>query len=136
MNNKTLIQRYFNEVWNDGKINVLDEIIAPDYINHSPGMPNPPPGPEGLKPIVLAIREAFPDLHYEILNLVVSDTQVAAHVLMQGTHQGDFFGIAPTGNKINVPQMQIERIADGKIVEHWRVTDDMSLMKQLGQLPT
>ena len=130
--NEKLIRRYFEEIWNQGRLEVLDEIISPKYVNHSPGIPNPPAGPDGLKPIVIAIREAFPDLHYEILNLVPARNQVAAHVLMQGTHLGDFFGIAPTGNKINVAQMQIERIDGNQIIEHWRVTDDMSLMKQLG----
>lgn len=132
--NKTIINRYFEEVWNKGKLDVLDEIMSTNYINHSPGMPNPPRGPEGLKPIVTAIREAFPDLHYVIKNIVVTDDQVAIHVIMNGTHKGDFFGIAPTGKTIEVNQMQIERIKDGMMSEHWRVTDDLSLLKQLGQL--
>ena len=105
--NKALITRYFEEVWNQGKLDVLNEIIAPDYINHSPGMPNPPRGPEGLKPIVSAIRHAFPDLNYVIKNMVVSDKQVAVHTMMHGTHRGDFFGLAPTGKTIQVTQMQI-----------------------------
>jgi steroid delta-isomerase-like uncharacterized protein len=132
--NTALIKRYFEEVWNNGKIEVLEEIIAPNYINHSPGMPNPPQGPEGLKPIVVAIRQAFPDLKYVIKNMVVSDEKIAVYTIMHGTHQGDFFGLAPTGKTIEVAQMQIERIENNKIVEHWRVTDDLSLMKQLGQI--
>lgn len=131
--NEILITRYFEEVWNQGKLDVLDEIISPDYINHNPGMPDPIPGPAGLKPIVKAIREAFPDLHYTIDNMVISDDQVAVHVVMHGTHAGDFFGIAPTNKKIYINQMQIERIKNNKIIEHWRVTDDMALLKQLGQ---
>lgn len=130
--NKQTIIRYFEEVWNHGKLEVLDELLSPGYINHSPGMPNPEPGPSGLKPIVSAIRIAFPDLKYTVKNMVVSQDQVAVHVLMTGTHTGNFFGIAPTGKKIEVSQMQIERIEHGKMVEHWRVTDDLSLMKQLG----
>ena len=133
--NKALIERYFEEVWNQGKLVVLDEIISVNYINHSPGMPNPPCGPEGLKPIVTAIRLAFPDLKYVIENVVVSDDQVAIHTTMYGTHLGDFFGLAPTGKTIKVAQMQIERIQNGRIVEHWRVTDDLSLLRQLGQIP-
>ncbi len=131
--NKTLITRYFEEVWNQGNIEVLDKIIAPNYINHSPGMPNPPPGPEGLKPIVIAIRQAFPNLKYVIENMVVSDEQVAVHTVMHGTHEGDFFGIAPTHKVIKVAQMQIERIHQNQIIEHWRITDDITLLRQLGQ---
>ncbi len=132
--NEVLIKRYFEEVWNQGKLDVLDELLSPNYINHSPGMPNPPAGPEGLKPIVSAIREAFPDLNYEIQNIVIAEDQVAVHTIMRGTHKGDFFGLAPTGKTVEISQMQIERIQDGKIIEHWRVTDELSMMRQLGQI--
>jgi steroid delta-isomerase-like uncharacterized protein len=132
--NKALVTRYFEEVWNQGKLEVLDEIIDADYVNHSPGIPNPPRGPAGLKPIVYAMRQAFPDLKYVVENLVISEEQVAAHVTMHGTHLGDFFGLAPTGKTIKVAQMQIEQIKNGKIIAHWRVTDDLTLMRQLGQI--
>lgn len=129
-----LIIRYFEEAWNQGKLEVLDEIISANYLNHSPGMPNLVPGPAGLKPIIAGIRKAFPDLKYVIKNMVVTDSQVAVHTVMHGTHTGDFFGLAPTGKVIQVNQMQIERIAHNQIVEHWRVTDELGLMRQLGQL--
>ena len=132
--NTHLIKRYFDEVWNNGKLEVLDDIISPDYINHNPGMPSPIPGPDGLKPIVAGVRKAFPDLKYVIENMVVSDYQVAIQTTMHGTHSGDFFGIAPTHKVIRVTQMQIERIVSSKIVEHWRVTDELMLLKQLGQI--
>lgn len=132
--NERLIVRYFEEVWNQGDLDVLDEIIAPDYINHSPGAPNPLPGPNGLKPIVESIRKAFSDLKYVIENMVISDDQVAVHTTMYGTHTGDFFGLAPTNKKINVHQMQIERISNNQIIEHWRVTDDLTMLRQLGQI--
>lgn len=130
--NKALVTRYFEQAWNEGRLEVLDDIISSDYINHSPGFENPKPGPEGLKPIVSAIRQGFPDLKYIIKKLVVAEDHVAAHVVMTGTHTGEFFGIPATGKQIEVPQMQIERIVNGKIREHWRVTDDFSMIKQLG----
>lgn len=133
-NNVKLIKRYFEEVWNHGQLDVLDEIMSPDYINNNPGMPNPVPGPAGLKPIVAAIRNAFPDLKYVIENMVVSDDQVAVQTTLHGTHTGDFFGITPTHKVIKVSQMQIERIASHQIIEHWRVTDELTLLKQLGQI--
>ena len=134
LQNKVLINRYFEEVWNRGELEVLDEIIAPNYINHSPGLPNPVPGPEGLKPIISGLRKAFPDLHFSIENIVVTENQVAIHCTMHGTHQGDLFGLPATGKKVKVNQMQIERIENGKIVEHWRQSDDLGLLKQLGQI--
>lgn len=132
--NKALIKRYFEEVWNQGKLEVLDEIIDVNYINHSPGMPNPKPGPEGLKPIIAGMRKAFPDLKFEIKNMVVTDEQVAIHCVMHGTHKGDLFGMPPTGKIVKVNQMQIERIINNKIVEHWRQSDDLDMLRQLGEI--
>lgn len=133
--NKRIITRYFDEVWNQGRLEVLDELIAPNYINHSPGAPNPKPGPEGLKPIVEALRKGMPDVKYTIQDMVITPDKVAVRVVMTGTHTGDFFGIAPTGKHVTVNQFQIERIENGKIVEHWRQTDDLGMMRQLGLLP-
>lgn len=132
--NEKIIRRYFNEAWNEGKLDVLDEIIDPNYINHSPGIPNPIPGPNGLKPIIAAIRNGFPDLYFQIDDIVNSENKVAIRCTMQGTHLGELFGISPTGKKVKINQMQIEYIKDGKIVEHWRQSDDMGMMKQLGQI--
>ncbi len=130
--NARLIERYFEEVWNQGKVDALDELLTSDYLNHSPGLPDPQPGPEGLKPIVLMMREGIPDLHYNIEDLVLAEDRVAAFVHMTGTHTGRFFGIAPSGKAIDVRQMQIEWIRDGRICQHWRITEDLKLMRQLG----
>jgi predicted ester cyclase len=89
-------------------VDILDEIIAPSYVNHNPGTPGRPPGPQGLKPIALAIRQAFPDLNYTIENIAATENQVAAHTIMNGTHDGDFFGIAATGKTIKIAQTQIK----------------------------
>lgn len=127
---KRIIQRYYGEVWNQGKLDVLDELLDKQYINHTPSVPNPPPGPGGLKPIVAAIRKAFPDLHYEIKDIIIS--MAVARVIMTGTQQDSLFDLPPTGRKIFVNQVNIEKIRNGKVVEHWRVTDELSMMKQLG----
>ena len=131
--NRRLIERYFNEVWNEGRLEVLDEILADDYVNHTPSGPPPPPGPEGLKPIVAAIRSAFPDLEYTIEDMVVTDDKVAVRTTMRGTQTGELFGMPASGKPIEVGQMNIEWIRDGRIAEHWRRTDDVSMMQQLGQ---
>ncbi|WP_426339122.1 ester cyclase [Pseudoduganella sp. S-14] len=130
--NARLIERYFEEVWNQGKVDVLDELLTSDYRNHSPGLPDPQPGPAGLKPIVLMMRSGIPDLHYAIEDLVVTADRVAAYVRMTGTHTGSLFGIEPTGKSIDVRQMQIEWIRDGRICQHWRITEDLKMMRQLG----
>jgi steroid delta-isomerase-like uncharacterized protein len=130
--NRIIIERYYNEAWNAGKLEVLDEIIDPNYVNHNPGIPNIARGPAGLKPIISALRIGFPDLGFEINDMVITEDKVAVRCTMHGTHLGDLFGMPPTGKKVSVNQMQIEYIKDGKIVEHWRQSDDMGMMKQLG----
>ncbi|MET3877869.1 ester cyclase [Chitinophaga sp. OAE865] len=130
--NKQLVERYFNEVWNNGQVDVLDELLRPDYINHTPSVPNPPKGPDGLKPIVKAIRKAFPDLHYTIKDVIATNNRIVARVVMTGTQTDSLFGIPPSGKRVNVNQINIEEIVDGKIAEHWRVTDELTMMKQLG----
>jgi steroid delta-isomerase-like uncharacterized protein len=130
--NEALGRRYFEEAWNRGDLDVLEQVLAPSYINHTPSTPNPPAGPEGLKPIIRALRAAFPDLHYEIKDVLATKDAVVMRVLMTGTHRGDLFGVPATGRKVSVNQINIEHIANGKIVEHWRVTDELTLMRQLG----
>ena len=130
--NRALINTYFDQVWNRGRVNLLDSLLSPDYINHTPSVPDPPKGPAGLKPIVLAIRKAFPDLHYQIRDIIVTQDKVVARVIMTGTQKDTLFGIPPTGKPIKVNQVNIERIEDGKVAEHWRVTDELTMMKQLG----
>ena len=130
--NRKLIETYFYEVWNNGDFSKLGEIIDSAYINHNPSTPDPLPGPEGLKPIITAMRHGMPDLHYTIKDAVVTSDKVVARVLVKGTHLGILFGIPPTGKRIEVEQINIERIKSGKIVEHWRVTDELKMMQQLG----
>jgi len=129
--NAALIQRYF-EVWNSGRLDELDRLLAPEYLNHTPSTPNPPRGPSGLKPIITSFRVAFPDLRFTIEDIITTDEYAVARVVMRGTHRGDLFGIAATGRSIEVNQINIERIERERIVEHWRVTDELALMRQLG----
>jgi putative oxidoreductase len=99
---RTLARRYFDDVWNQGKVDVLDELLAPEYVNHTPSAGNPPPGPNGLKPIVLALRRAFPDLHFAIEDVIETSDAVVIRTRMTGTHRGDLFGIAPTHRTVDV----------------------------------
>ena len=130
-----VVARYFDEVWSQGRLEVLDEILAPDYVNHTPSTPNPPPGPGGLKPIVAAFRVAFPTLRFTILEVVAEGERVAVRVRMEGTQDGPLFDIPATHRHVSVDQINIERFRDGRIVEHWRVTDELGVMRQLGVVP-
>lgn len=125
-----VIERYFRELWGEGRLDLVEELLHPDYVNHSPS-PGLPVGREGLRIVVPAMRAAFPDLSYAIEELVVGPGVVATRTTMRGTHRGDFFGLAPTGRAFAVAQMTIERFAEGRIVAHHRVTDEAGLLRQL-----
>ncbi|TFW17156.1 ester cyclase [Massilia arenosa] len=132
--NRRTILRYFDEVWNAGRVDVLDELLTADYLNHSASFPNPRPGPDDLKPIVRAMRAGIPDLHYEVLDIVEAEDRLAIYTRVTGTHAGELFGMAPTGRRIDVKQMQIEWMREGRICQHWRLTDELALLRQLGQV--
>lgn len=130
--NQQLIETYFYRVWNQGELDLLDTIIDSGYINHSPGGPViPPPGPEGLKPIVAAMRQGFPDLRYSIEDLVITENRIVARVRMTGTLLGELWGMKPNGRKIEVDQINIEYVSNGRITEHWRLTDERKMIQQL-----
>jgi predicted ester cyclase len=133
--NRAVVVRYFEEIWNQGRLGVCDELVAPDYVNHSASLPDLPPGPRGLKPIVAAMRRAFPDLQYTIEDMVLGAEKAAVRTTLRGRHTGDFFGVAPTGRYVEVQQLQIEHLREGQIVAHWRLTDELGLQRQLGLLP-
>jgi steroid delta-isomerase-like uncharacterized protein len=130
-----VIRRYYEELFNQGRIDLVEELLHPEYINHSPGFPGLPLGRAGVKVVVVTLRDAFPDLRYTIEDLVVGDDTVAARVRLRGTHRGEFAGIAPTGRSVEVQQMTFERFRDGRIVAHHRLTDELSWMRQIGALP-
>src|SRR5688572_19396759 len=112
--NQTLIEAYFYEVWNKGNFEKLEQIIDPSYINHNPSTPNPLPGPEGLKPIVLAMRQAIPDLTYTIEETIITEDRIVARVLVRGTHRDTLFGIPGTGRKFEIHQINVEYVKNGK----------------------
>jgi predicted ester cyclase len=129
--NRKLIETYFDEVWSKGRVELLDELVTSDYINHTPSSPNPIPGPAGLKPIILEMRKGFPDLHYDIQDLIITADRIVARTIVRGTHIGQLWGMQPTRKKFEISQINIEYIKNGKISEHWGVTDEHALLNQL-----
>jgi len=130
MSKTTVIHRYFGELFNQGRLELIEELLHPRYVNHSPS-PGLPSGREGLYIVVPALRSAFPDLCYTIEDLVVGNDAVATRTSLRGTHRGDFFGLAATGRRFDVQQMTIERFEGDRIIAHHRVTDEASLVRQL-----
>ncbi len=106
---RAVFRRYLR-AFNDGDLDAFDDLVAPHYVNHDPAIPDPPPGPAGLKPIVRLLRDNAPDLRFEEVHLLVEGDLLAAHLLVHGV------GPEP------VRQIQVERFEGGRIVEHWRAT--------------
>ena len=104
-----VIMRRFWSVWEEGDIDRLDGLLAPDYVNHTLASPDLPPGPEGVKEIVSMFRSGMPDLRVNIEDMIAEGDRVATRYALEGTH-------------------------GGKIVEHWRVTDELDMMRQLGAI--
>lgn len=129
--NREIVRLYFEEVWNKGNVALLDSLLSEDYVNHTPSIQGMPKGPSGLKPIVLKTRKNFKDLHYEIKDMIVTENKVVARVIMTGIQTDTVMGIPPTGKRIEVNQINIEEIKNGKIINHWRITDQMKMMQQL-----
>jgi predicted ester cyclase len=132
--NKAVVRRLMDEDISGGDLAVAEEIIHPDFFDHT----NPPGlqrGVEGHKGIVTLFRAAFPDLRFAIDDLVAEGDRVVARTTMSGTHRGEFFGIPPTGRFVTMGGVHVVRIADGKVAEHWGTNDDLSLMRQLGVIP-
>jgi predicted ester cyclase len=133
--NKTTNRRFYEEVINQKHLAVVDEVAGANYVSHSfpPGLP---PGREGLKAFVSAFHAAFPDGHLSIDHMIAEGETVATRLTFRGTHTGDFMGIPPTGKQVAVLALDMARYADGKLVEHWGGPDQMSLMQQLGVIPS
>ena len=131
---KATMRRYFG-VFEQGNIELLDELLAPDYINHSPATPDLPTGPEGVKAVVSMFRSAMPDLRVIIEDMIAEGEKVATYYTLEGTHEGELFGVPPTGQRLSNKSITVERVSGGKIREHWRVSDELGLMQQLGVIP-
>jgi predicted ester cyclase len=131
-----LIRRFYNDVLGKGELNLVDELTTEDVVDHEEGFPGQPPGREGIKFFVNTMRSAFPDISISSIGpMLVEGELEAARVVVTATHKGEFLGVAPTDKAVEVEGIDIIRVEDGKVAEHWGVTDAMGLMQQLGALP-
>ena len=128
------IMRQFWDVWEQGNIDLLDDLLAPEYVNHTLATPDLPSGPEGVKEVVRMFHSGVPDLRVVIEDMIAEGDRVATRYALESTHGGDLFGVAPTGRHLTIKSMTVERLSGGKIVEHWRVIDELDMMRQLGAI--
>lgn len=138
--NKAVVRRAY-EGFNDGNIDILDEVFAPDYVAHFPGT-EPVEGRDAAKQLVGAFMAAFPDLVFTIEDQIAEGDRVATRWSARGTHKGEFKGFPPkthgiqaTGNHVHFSATDIYRIVDGQVAEEWNTLEQLDVMQQIGAFP-
>jgi predicted ester cyclase len=127
--NKAIVRRFMADVWQAGKLDVADELVHPAYV-----VPGVGQGPEAVKRNLATWRAAFPDLEWEIEDMLAEGDRVAVRFMLHGTHLGEFHGIAPTGRRVTMQEMAVWRIVDGKLHTGWFQADALGLRVQLGAI--
>jgi steroid delta-isomerase-like uncharacterized protein len=130
-----LIQRFYDEMLGNGNLDKLDELVTDDVVDHEQGMPGQPEGKEGVAFFVNTMRGAFSDIKATVGQSVENGDLASAQVTVTGKHTGEFMGVPATDKSFEIEAIDIIRIEDGKCAEHWGVTDNMSLMQQIGAVP-
>jgi steroid delta-isomerase-like uncharacterized protein len=133
--NGILIRRWFNEVWNNGRMEAIDEMASVDVVGHGQAQHATDIGLKEFKPFVRSLRSAFPDMQITIDYVIEQGDKVVARWTSTMTHKGEFLGFAPTGKKATITGTTIQRIAGGKIVEGWDNWDQLGLLVQIGAVP-
>ena len=133
--NKAIVDRYREEVFNEKTLAATEKYVSPSYVRHDPGAPAEVRGPDGVKQLATMFFAAFPDIHFTAEDIIAEGDLVVQRLTSHGTHQGAFMGIPPTGKSLTVTAIEIFRIAGGKIVEQWVEADYLGLMQQLGVIP-
>lgn len=132
--NKEIVRR-LEAIW-DGDLEIVDELVAADFLNHNPLVPDAPPGPAGFKQNVSALRTAFPDIEFATEDVVAEGDKVVFRAVGHGTHEGELMGVEPTGREIELTGIVIFRIDEGQVVERWAQFDTIGMLRQLGAFPS
>jgi steroid delta-isomerase-like uncharacterized protein len=131
---KAVVRRNTEEVQGGGNFEVFEELFADEFIDHTP-QPNCTPDKAGARGLYRTLRTAFPDFHANIHWQAADGELVTTFKTYHGTHRGDFLGLGPTGRSIHFETVDVMRVHDGKITEHWGVANLFSLLQQLGAWP-
>ena len=132
--NKQLVQKWYEEISSQGRLDLVGEVFASDYVNHEPGM-NWPRGTEAPKMVVNMYRTAFPNLKFTVVEQLADGDKVVTRWTATATHQGPLMNLPPSGKSAKITGTSIERIANGKIAETWINFDLLGLISQLGFMP-
>jgi steroid delta-isomerase-like uncharacterized protein len=132
--NKAVIRRLIEEVYNRGNLDVVDELMAPDVFDHA-AVPEHQHGIDGFKHVIEWVRDLSYDIHYDIDDIIAEADKVAVRMTVSGTDTGTLRGNPPTGKRFSVDYVHWFRVEDGKVAELWAVRDDLSRLQQLGLVP-
>ena len=132
--NKILIQRFVEEAFNRGNLDVADEVYASGFVSHEPAGPVER-SPEYVKGFVRAYRDAFPDGRTTVEAVISESDRVAYRWSFRGTHEGELMGLPPTGERVTITGITVDRVSGGKIEEEWNIFDQLGLLRQLGVAP-
>jgi steroid delta-isomerase-like uncharacterized protein len=128
-------ERFFTDVLGTGDWSGAGELMTPGVVMHHPSSPEPVVGFDAVRGFLSAFRAGFPDMHMSVEDAFAGGDKVAVRWAMKGTHNGDLFGIPPTGRSVAIQGVSLLRMEDGKIAEDWVIEDTLGLMRQLGVIP-
>jgi predicted ester cyclase len=129
--NIATFRRAIEEGWSRGNAAVINELFAPDFVEHQAGIA---PGRDGVLGASAALHAAFPDLRLTFEDVTATGDRVWARLRGTGTHLGPFMGVPATGRRIDITIIDIVRVVDGRLVEHWGVADRLTLLQQIGMV--
>lgn len=133
--NKALVRRYYDEVFNERRVDLVDQIAVENYVEHDP-FPGQGDGRADLRARVALILAAMNPLRFEVQDMIAEGDRVVVRWVQQGSQSGSFMGIPPTGRQYTFAGIDVHRLRDGLMAEHWHVVDLFSLLQQLGAIPT
>jgi len=131
--NKISSRRYFEEIWNEGNFTLLNDLLAPGYVDH---MSSSPAGPEAVRDEMSMFRKAIPNLRFRVEDVIAEDDKVVTRLTVTGTQHGDLPRIPAAGKQFTVSGIVIFRFQDGKAVEGWMEFNFLGLYRQLGAIPS
>lgn len=131
---KQLARRIYDEVLNKRNLAALDEMVKSDYIEHDP-LPGQGTGLQGIKDRFRMLLDAL-GVRFKLEDVVAEGDRVVVRWINTGRHVGEFLGIPPSGRSFSIPGIDIYRVEDGKLAEHWHVVDNLAMLQQLGVIPS
>jgi predicted ester cyclase len=129
---EAIVRRLIDEGFNQGRLDVANELISPQMVEHQNFGPDHAPGADGVKAVIASLRRAFSDFHLAIEDVAVQDDTVWLRLTGTGTNDGSFMGHPPTGRRMRTDVFDALRVRDGRVVEHWGVPDRLGVLFQLG----